>query len=130
VCEWGNGGAGRECAGRQESVSASRVLYGQAMECTSYERGNEGACREACVHADRKVFISLNKLCVKSAQKLHFLPQRTGPDVLRSEARAGDSLPDDFLRRQRGILDHLLHSAGKALCTSLDSKASIAKVFL
>jgi hypothetical protein len=85
VCEWGNGGAGRgsvragrgmcgqagECAGRhehgQEGVSASRGLWEQAME--SGREGNEGAYgKYACTQIER-FFISLNKLCVKSAQK-------------------------------------------------------------
>ncbi len=79
--------AGR-CVGRQGMVRAGNGVY---------EWGNGGAGRGLCVRADRKVFISLNKLCVYVVRCNIFLLQRTGPDLLRSEARAGDSLPDDCL---------------------------------
>jgi hypothetical protein len=75
-----------ECAGRQGIVGvgngecASEGMEMQAGDCAckkgivgcrqwSVREGNEGADRVVCVHADKKVFISLNKLCVKSAQK-------------------------------------------------------------
>ncbi len=51
------------CEHEIECAWEGRGWCGQAMECTS------GGGRGLGVRADRKVFISPNKLCVKSAQK-------------------------------------------------------------